>query len=307
MLLFFPIFAPSKSDQIQFFMETINLQNVPNESQIKYHDENISLGQNPQDLRAINTPVMLDGYLILLILNGTAQVYVDDHVYDLQAGNILICHPRHILERSMTSMDIQVKSMFLNPDFLPQMRPILNAPGLNLNLLLGHHAAFFAKPHEIEQLSTYHSLLLSKLTHNENASYDQSIMMLMGSMFLEIYSICLRSNFTPATEEAGSSAEQIVKRFLVMLNMLPFLSVNYYAERLNITPKYFSSVCSKVTGKAPSQIIADEIISRSQVMLREGSHNIKQIADLLGFANQSHFGTFFRKHTGMSPQQFVKK
>ena len=28
---------------------------------------------------------------------------------------------------------------------------------------------------------------------------------------------------------------------------------------------------------------------------------IKEISDRLGFVNQSHFGTFFKRHTGHSP------
>lgn len=288
-------------------METINIQILSADPQVLYSDANLALTHNPQDLRAQNNPFLLDGFVVSLILGGTAQFYIDDHVCDLQAGNILICQPRRVVERSMTSMDIQVKSILMNPDFINKLRPMLNLPEINLNLLLSHHAVFFAEQHEIEQLSAYYNLILSKLNHADQSPYDPSMMTLLASMFLELYKISRHANNHLATEEAGSSAEQIMKRFFGMLGMLPFLSVNNYAERLNISPKYFSSVCRKVTGMSPSQIIADEIISRSQVMLHEGSHNIKQIADLLGFANQSHFGTFFRKHTGMSPLQFVKK
>lgn len=38
--------------------------------------------------------------------------------------------------------------------------------------------------------------------------------------------------------------------------------------------------------------------------LIDNSKSIKQIAEMLGFANQSHFGTFFNRKAGMSPQQF---
>jgi AraC-like DNA-binding protein len=42
-------------------------------------------------------------------------------------------------------------------------------------------------------------------------------------------------------------------------------------------------------------------------MMRDNSVSIKQIADTLNFTNQSHFGTFFRRHVGMSPQQFRQR
>ena len=35
--------------------------------------------------------------------------------------------------------------------------------------------------------------------------------------------------------------------------------------------------------------------------------NIQEIADFFNFPNASYFGTFFKKQTGMSPQQYRKK
>lgn len=77
-----------------------------------------------------------------------------------------------------------------------------------------------------------------------------------------------------------------------------------YANLLHISPKYFSSVCKKLTGKTASEIINDEIIKQSSFLLRNNKLSIKQISSRLGFVNQSHFGTFFRRHTGLSPQQY---
>ncbi|MGM9706544.1 MAG: helix-turn-helix domain-containing protein [Prevotella sp.] len=72
----------------------------------------------------------------------------------------------------------------------------------------------------------------------------------------------------------------------------PFCNVNGYAERLHITPKYLSSVCKHATGKTASQLINEEIIRMAKLLLHDNKYSIKQIADLLGFANQSHFGVF---------------
>lgn len=83
-----------------------------------------------------------------------------------------------------------------------------------------------------------------------------------------------------------------------------YLSVNEYAERLHVTPKYFSTTCKRLTGRTAGQIINEEIITTAKLLLRDNSKSIKQISDLLGFANQSHFGTYFSKRIGMSPQQF---
>ena len=41
-------------------------------------------------------------------------------------------------------------------------------------------------------------------------------------------------------------------------------------------------------------------------MLRSGKMTIYQIAYELSFSTPSHFGTFFRKHTGKTPKEFIK-
>jgi AraC family transcriptional regulator len=39
-------------------------------------------------------------------------------------------------------------------------------------------------------------------------------------------------------------------------------------------------------------------------MLSTSAMPVQQIADRLGFQNQSHFGTFFRRAVGVSPKAF---
>lgn len=288
-------------------METINLQTVAvtQDEHILYSDQNLALGFNAQQLRDMGAPMLLDGFIAAFILDGNAQIYIDDQVYNLRAGNVIICRPRHILERTMTSFNIRIRSMLFSPSYFEELLRTANHAGLNIGVMLSQHRVATATPHELQQLSDYHDLILAKLQHPDTDTHAQSLLLLLTSMVTELYGIMHRSS-DREPDEAGTSAELIMKRFVAMLDLLPFLSVAGYADRLNIHPKYFSSVCRKVTGRTPSQLIADQVIHRAQVMLREGTYSIKQIADMLGFANQSHFGTFFRRHTGMSPQQFLR-
>jgi AraC-like DNA-binding protein len=83
--------------------------------------------------------------------------------------------------------------------------------------------------------------------------------------------------------------------------------VKDFADKLNISPKYFSSVCRKITGRSTGSLINEAVTSEAKQMLRNPQMTVKQRSNKLGFANASHFGTFFRRQTGMSPQQFRKK
>ncbi len=103
-----------------------------------------------------------------------------------------------------------------------------------------------------------------------------------------------------------TSAEHIFELFINLIEdpQQPFTNVNGYAELLHITPKYFSSICKKLSGKTANEIIIEQIIKQAKMLLHDNSLSIKQVADRLNFANQSHFGTYFHRYTGMSPQHF---
>ena len=80
--------------------------------------------------------------------------------------------------------------------------------------------------------------------------------------------------------------------------------VSFYADRLCITSRYLSQTTDKVVGKSPKLIIADYITSEAKTYLRTTRHDIKEIANCLGFASVSAFSKFFRKNEGQSPGEY---
>jgi len=108
------------------------------------------------------------------------------------------------------------------------------------------------------------------------------------------------------TQATHTSAEHIFEQFIHLLEdpHRPLSNVIGYAELLHITPKYFSSICKKMSGKTANEIIKEETIKKAKILLHDNSLSIKQVADMLDFSNQSHFGTYFHRYTGMSPLKF---
>jgi len=79
--------------------------------------------------------------------------------------------------------------------------------------------------------------------------------------------------------------------------------VNYYAEQMNITSKYLSNIVRQVTGHTPKIIIDQYVVLQLKMQLKRSAQSIKEMAWEYHFADASFFCRYFKKHTGMTPQQ----
>jgi YesN/AraC family two-component response regulator len=83
--------------------------------------------------------------------------------------------------------------------------------------------------------------------------------------------------------------------------------VQFYAEKLRITPKYLSEICKERTKKSASQWIADYTIAELKHYLHDTTLPIHDIAEKMEFPNASFFCQYTKKHTGMTPNHFRKE
>ena len=79
--------------------------------------------------------------------------------------------------------------------------------------------------------------------------------------------------------------------------------VNYYATQMNITPKYLTTIVRQVTDHTPKAIIDQYVILQIKMQLQRTSQSIKEIAWNYHFADTSFFCRYYKKHTGVTPQQ----
>ena len=80
--------------------------------------------------------------------------------------------------------------------------------------------------------------------------------------------------------------------------------VSFYADKMHLTPKYFSTVIKEVSGKTAGEWIREMLLLEAKVRLQNKEQSIAQIAYDLHFSDPSHFGKFFKKHIGISPLEY---
>lgn len=103
-----------------------------------------------------------------------------------------------------------------------------------------------------------------------------------------------------------SRSEEIYKDLQSLLkeNYRKERGVVFYAERLNLSPQHLSTVIRQLCRQRVSDVIADMVIIDAKAQLKSTGLKIKEIAASLNFPNLSYFGKYFKRHTGMSPQEY---
>lgn len=82
-------------------------------------------------------------------------------------------------------------------------------------------------------------------------------------------------------------------------------NVQECADRLSLSPNYFSDLMKRETGETPHEHIQRFLIERAKKALTDSDKTVSEVAYELGFNYTHHLSRLFKKATGMSPTEYV--
>jgi len=104
-----------------------------------------------------------------------------------------------------------------------------------------------------------------------------------------------------------SLSQQVARlQRLIETNFREMRLPNEYAEKMNISPKHLNALCKRTLNKTVTDLIHERVILEAKRLLAFTDLRIKEVADDLGFNDKSYFLRFFKKRTGVTPEQFRK-
>jgi len=154
-----------------------------------------------------------------------------------------------------------------------------------------------------QKFKTYFDLVHEKSL--ETAPHTTQIIRSLSYVILhEIDDV--HQSLDPAPSQGEDQDSHILSRFKTLLakHFLKERQVSFYADKMHLTPKYFSTVIKEVSGKTAGAWINEMLLLEAKAHLQRKDLTVAQIAYDLNFSDPSHFGKFFKKHTGMSPAQY---
>lgn len=80
-----------------------------------------------------------------------------------------------------------------------------------------------------------------------------------------------------------------------------------YADLLYVTPNHLNALCQDLLGKTAGELIRDRVLLEAKRLLTNAKMTVTEIAYDLNFQDNSYFNRFFKKYTGMTPDEFRKQ
>ena len=133
---------------------------------------------------------------------------------------------------------------------------------------------------------------------------------MMGSLCLTMmYDIFEAHAQRDASDKHSDRTAYIVKQLMALLSTgvcRTERNVSYYAERLNVSSKYFSATIKRMTGHSVTSYIDRHTIPILKNYLNDDRLSLTQIAEQMNFASLSYFSRYCTKHLGQSPTEYRK-
>ena len=149
------------------------------------------------------------------------------------------------------------------------------------------------------------SLLKVYFDQSECTCISQLVLCQLKAFFIGFHEYLQRNPQYRPDEVKSYRVRELFNRFMMLLERDYKISrdVNYYAAQMNISSKYLTNIVSQVTGHTPKTIIDQYVILQLKLHLKRSTQSIKEMAWEFHFADVSFFCRYFKKHTGLTPQQ----
>lgn len=245
-----------------------------------------------------------DYTIVTVVLQGSINYIVNGINVKVKANDYFVvmpCSTLQLLESKATYFSLLIKS-----HIMADIYGHVNIPySLKQNCFTFHHHHF--TPENIDLLKTVYLQQKREICRPDFPLKEYNLRAFTVIYLAQLYTI-LADN-----EEIKHMPEtRQYKMFLQFLDVLDDnykeeRSVQFYADKLQITSKYLSSITSIFTGEPASVVIDQYVVYRIKILLYGSNANIKEISAKLKFPTQSFFGRYFKRVAGMSPREYMNQ
>lgn len=252
-------------------------------------------------------PCRIDALFIGLGAEGETEISINLNQYKLRKNTLFLIGPQSII-RAERGGSLKGDVIVVSLRFMQRMNIGIGSDQIMpLFLQLSAHPCIEISDEESRQLRSFIRLMDAESGISGPFSDEVLSKLLLATLYKTGNTLQNYLKEHPAAQERSNSRADIYfRKFLQSLNehYKEERSVGFYARELCVTPKYLTTLVKRISTKSVSEWIEIYVILEAKTLLKYSSLSIQEIAYTLNFPNQSFFGSYFKRNTGMSPSQY---
>ncbi len=266
-------------------------------------------------------PQVLTYGAILICRKGKAKLNVNYKDWDLYEGAVITVFPNDVVElkvgdgkspkseigigdcnSSQTSYDFEVEMLKYNPSLLREASLQLEQ---TVYSSLREDRCRQDTPVVSKIINNMFALLRVYFEQSECTCISQLVLCQLKAFFIGFHEYLQRNPQYRPDEVKSYRVRELFNHFMMLMerDYKQSRDVNYYADLMNISSKYLTNIVRQVTGHTPKTIIDQYVILQLKMQLKRSTQSIKEMAWEYHFTDVSFFCRYFKKHTGLTPQQ----
>lgn len=255
----------------------------------------------------------LDFYTITLKRHPGGIFKYGQQQYDAQGGVMYFIAPGQVFGLQGTGKEeikitnISGWGLYIHPDFLwntPLAKGIKKYEYFDYSV---NEALYLSEKEEDTIISLMQNIQKEYFANTDK--FSQDIIISMIEVLLNYADRFYHRQFLTQKIENHQMLDRLEDLLTSYFNSTDLLtlglpSVQFIAEKLNISPNYLSSLLKVLTGRNTQQHIQDKMIEKAKEKISTTELSVSEISYALGFDHPQSFSRLFKAKTGLSPLAF---
>lgn len=266
--------------------------------------DGIAIDREVHGWSILGTDVVIPQIILTMTLKGTARAMYDMlEITTDKPNDLFVIMPGHVMRPLEQSDDYTYVLVIVSPKIFEDLRFALFSHDYDKF----HHSPLYTL--NDEQRAILRSLVdqvEQLLAYTPEALSHRKEMLL--SLFAISYEYLNLFRHEQDKRWKVSRHNNLFNQFceLVVAHYRESREVQFYAEKLHLTPKYFSKIIREVTdGLSPADWIEQYIATQAQQLLRtHPAMTVQEISYMLGFDEPASFCRYYKRVTGTTAMQY---
>lgn len=249
----------------------------------------------------VTSPHRHSFYQILFITEGSGEHFIDFKTHTIEKGDLFFLVPgqihKWIFDKNTKGIVVNFNNNFFS-SFLARANYLDDFPFFIGN---GEYSKISLKNRYQEIIQLFDKII---------AEYKLCLECSWDLLRLYLLELFIKGNRVVSAENHHQIHNK--HQFFLLRSFEKLIEENYktkklpkdYAEMLFVTPNHLNALCQKTKGISAGELIRNRILLEAKRLLVNSSLTISEIAYQLNYQDNSYFSRFFKKNTGITPDDF---